>query len=129
MYDNRCKNCLGIELVEQFLYHYMKQPYIQGTDDNKDIDGFDEVKIVFKLWATIDWNDLTSLKLSLSKLIDLLCEKIDKIIPQSFIARSQSSYLAYLKENNWVQLGHCFGRFCWKLFIFNTRWNTVIPQE
>ena len=54
MYDNRCKNGLGIELVEQFLYHYMKQPYIQGTDDNKDIDGFDEVKIVFKLWATID---------------------------------------------------------------------------
>ena len=63
----------------------MKLPYIRDTDDNKDIDGFDEVKIGFKLWTTVDWNDLTSLKLSLSKLIDLLCEKIDKIIPNHLL--------------------------------------------
>ena len=42
------------------------------------------------------------MKLSLSEFINLLCEKIDKIPPppppNSFIARSQSNYLAYLKE-------------------------------
>ena len=32
----------------------MKQPYIRDTDDNKDSDGFDEVKIGFKLWTTVD---------------------------------------------------------------------------
>ena len=52
----------------------------------------------FKLWTTTDRTDLTSMKLSLSKFIDLRCGKTDKIISQSFIARSRSSYLAHLKE-------------------------------
>ena len=38
------------------------------------------------------------MKLSLSKFTDLLCENIDKITSHSFIPRSQSSYLAHIKE-------------------------------
>ena len=45
-----------------------------------DSDDFDEVEIDFKQWTTIDRTDLTSMKLSHSDFIDLLCEKIDKII-------------------------------------------------
>ena len=73
---------------------------VQDTEDNEDSDDFNEIEIDFKQWTKADGTNLTSMKLSLSEFINLLCEKIDKITspPNSFIARSQSNYLAYLKE-------------------------------
>ena len=53
-----------------------------------DSDGFDEVETDFKQWTTTDGTDLTSLKLSLSEFIDLLCGKIDKLTSHSFTVRS-----------------------------------------
>ena len=50
----------------------MSQTDVQDTEDNEDSYDFDEVEIDFKQWTTTDQNNLTSMKLSLSKCIDLL---------------------------------------------------------
>ena len=72
--------------------------YVQDTEDNEDNDDFNETEIDFKQWATADGTNLTLMKVSVSEFINLLCKKIDKITSNSYTARSQSNYLAYLKE-------------------------------
>ena len=40
---HQCINFPGIEPVEQFLYHYMRQTDVQDTEDNENNDDFDEI--------------------------------------------------------------------------------------
>ena len=106
-----CKNCPGIELVEQFLYYYMRQIGVQDAEENENSDDFDEVKIDFKQWATMNQINLTSIKLLFREFIDLLCEKIDKITHTHLLYGYNQVTWHILKE----QLGlmrHFLGRFC-----------------
>ena len=93
------------------LYHYIRQTYVQDTEDNEDSGDFDEVEIDFTQWTTTDWTDTTSMKLSLSLFINLLYGKIDKIISHSVITRSQASYLAHLKETIRANMAIVLGDF------------------
>lgn len=36
------------------LYHYIRQTYVQDTEDNEDSGDFDEVEIDFTQWTTTD---------------------------------------------------------------------------
>ena len=47
---HRCKNCPGIEPTEQFLHHYMRQKYVQDTEDNEVSNNFDEIETDFNNW-------------------------------------------------------------------------------
>ena len=45
---DRCKNYPGIEPVDQFLHHYMRQKYVQDTEENEVSNDFDEIQTDFK---------------------------------------------------------------------------------
>ena len=38
---HQCKDYPGTKVVEQFLYHYMRQTDVQDTEDDEDSDEFD----------------------------------------------------------------------------------------
>ena len=65
---DRCKNYPGIEPVEQFLHHYMRQKYVQDTEENEVSNDFDEIQTDFKQWITTDRTDLISMKPSSNSL-------------------------------------------------------------
>ena len=92
---HRCNNCPGIEAAENFLQQNMTQTHGQEYENDEDEE---ERTIDFKQWTTTDRTDLLTMKLPLNEFIELLCEKLDKITPHSFIAKSQSKYLKNLKE-------------------------------
>ena len=44
----RCKDCPEIEPIEEFLHHYMRQKYVQDTEDNEVSNDFDEIETDLK---------------------------------------------------------------------------------
>lgn len=90
--DNRkcmlrlCEQCPDITVLKTFL----EQKFEEYDPD--DI-------IEYSQWVSTDRMDLVRQVSKLSDFIDLLVSKIGKLIPHSFVAKSQSAYLRNRKEN------------------------------
>ena len=71
--------------------------FIEGelmkTDDDNQVDDYEDVEITFQQWSTCDKAEMISCTLSLDEFIEQLCEQLDEINSRSFIARSQFQYL------------------------------------
>ena len=92
---HRCNLCAGIQVVQHFLIQFLRQT--QEPEEDFQSDENEELTIDFKQWTT-DRTDLLTMKLSLNEFIELLCEKLNKIISHSFVAKLQANYLKYLKQ-------------------------------
>ena len=89
----RCKNCPGIEPTEQSLHHYMRQKYVQDTEDNEVSNNFDEIETDFKKWITTDRTDLKSMKLSSNSLSYFLKRQIKS--PPTHLLQGHNEMLGY----------------------------------
>nr|XP_047128383.1 uncharacterized protein LOC124809024 [Hydra vulgaris] len=80
---HRCPLCPGITALKEFLTEKF---------DNTD------KEITVKQWQHTDRTTLINQKINIEDVIDLICNKIDKLISHSLIAKSQANYLIDCKE-------------------------------
>ena len=55
--------------------------------------------IVYKQWVSVDRSTLETISQSADDFVDSLCEKLEVLLPHSFIARQQSSFQEELKSD------------------------------
>lgn len=91
-YLGKCKLCPGTTLFKQRLS--------QLFDDN-DID-----EVTFKQWISVDRDKLETMIQPADDFLDSLTEKLQILLPHSFIAKEQNAFLTYtkteLEENEYV---------------------------
>ena len=85
---HRCNKCLGIEKAYKFIQKIL----------NGDVEDYLDFDVTFMQWVTIDRSNLITQTLSADNFLSFLCEKLDSITANSFIAKNQSQYLKKLKE-------------------------------
>ncbi len=83
-YLSACCSCPGISGLKQRLKSLM--------DDNL-IDS-----VVYKQWVSVDRSTLETFSKSADDFVDALCEKLEVLLPHSFIARQQSSFQMELRS-------------------------------
>ena len=54
--------------------------------------------VVYKQWVSVDRSTLETFSKSADDFVDVFCEKLEILLPHSFIARQQSSFQTQLKE-------------------------------
>lgn len=81
----RCNSFPGIELL------------MEQISDIFSIHGIDE--IIYKLWTATDRTSLITICRTLEEFLETFKAKFISLLPHSFLAIEQSSYLANLKEN------------------------------
>lgn len=80
----RCGSCPNEDWLKIFLH--------EKFEDLEDT-------ITFKEWTAVDRTELITRQLTVTEYIDLLVEKMIKLIPHSYIAKQQSKYLKNRKED------------------------------
>jgi hypothetical protein len=80
---HRCPLCPGIAALKEFL---------TAKFDNSD------KEITINQWQHTDRTTLINQKINIEDVIDLICNKIDKLTSHSLIAKSQAKYLKDCKE-------------------------------
>ena len=53
--------------------------------------------VVYKQWVSVDRSTLETFSKSVDDFVDPFCEKLEILLPHSFIARQQSSFQTQLK--------------------------------
>ena len=66
--------------------------------DINDDDDDDNLTVTFKRWVAVDRSDLISQTLPIIDYVELILKELYKVIPHSFIAKSQSAYFKERKE-------------------------------
>ena len=89
-----CESFLGVNAVKKVI-----EGELMKTDDDGQVDDYDDAEITFQQWTTRDRVELIFCTLPLDEFIEQLSAQLDEITSHSFIARSQSQYLNKLKEN------------------------------
>ena len=89
-----CESFLGVNAVKKVI-----EGELMKTDDDGQVDDYDDAEITFQQWTTRDRVELIFCTLPLDEFIEQLSVQLDEITSHSFIARSQSQYLNKLKEN------------------------------
>ena len=84
-YFSACCSCPGISGLKERLKSLM--------DDNL-IDS-----VVYKQWVSVDRSTLETFSKSAYDFVDALCEKLEILLPHSFIARQQSSFQKELRSD------------------------------
>ena len=82
-YFGLCTACPGISAFKEHLKEYMDVHLI----DN----------VVYKQWVSVDRCSLETVSKSADDFVDFFCEKLEILLPHSFIAKQQSSYQSELK--------------------------------
>ena len=84
-YLNRCDACPGISVVKETLTHSMDANLIDS--------------IVYKQWVSVDRCTLETISKSADDFVDIFCEKLETLLPHSFIAKQQAHFYSQMKEN------------------------------
>ena len=84
-YLNRCDACPGVNLVKERLTRLMDTNLIDS--------------IVYKQWVSVDRCTLETIIKSADGFVDSFCEKLETLLPHSFIAKQQARFYTQLKEN------------------------------
>ena len=88
-YLNQCASCPGVSLLKERLKTLM--------DDNL-VDN-----IIYKQWVSVDRCTLETFSESADNFVESFCEKLEKLLPHSFIAKQQSQFQSELKSD--LQVG------------------------
>lgn len=81
----KCNKCPGIENLKAKLNQLLEQ---------NDID-----EITYKQWVSVDRDNLETMIGQADVFVDSLCEKLEILLPHSFIAKQQAAYLSERKSN------------------------------
>lgn len=84
-YLNRCDACPGINVVKERLTRLMDTNLIDS--------------IVYKQWVSVDRCTLETIIKSADGFVDSFCEKLETLLPHSFIAKQQARFYTQLKED------------------------------
>ena len=84
-YFNICHSCPGISALQEALKEFMDFHLIDS--------------IVYKQWISVDRCTLETVNKSADDFVDTFCEKLEALLPHSFIARQQSSFQNELKTS------------------------------
>ena len=82
-YLGTCCSCPGISGLKQCFNSLMDDSLIDS--------------VVYKQWVSVDRSILETISQSADDFVDSLCEKLEILLPHSFIARQQSSFQVQLK--------------------------------
>lgn len=81
-----CDNCPSNEILKTFIMSKFDE-----------WDPYDE--ITFSSWVSTDRTQQVQFTVTFKEYLDILLEKLEVLIPHSFITKSQAQYLKYLKSN------------------------------
>lgn len=81
----KCIKCPGIENLKARLHQLLEE---------NDID-----EITYKQWISVDRDNLETMISQADVFVDSLCEKLQILLPHSFIAKQQAAYLSERKSN------------------------------
>lgn len=84
-YLGTCTNCPGTKNLQDFL---------EKIFDENDIDS-----ITYKYWASKPRTSLTTVVKDFSQFVAEFCEKLKSLLPHSFIAKEQATFVRTLKES------------------------------
>ena len=84
-YLNTCTSCPGISQLNEHLREVM--------DDNL-VDN-----VVYKQWVSVDRCTLETVSKSADDFVDAFCEKLQVLLPHSFIAKQQSAFQTQVKSD------------------------------
>ena len=114
-YLSACTPCPGISELKERLRSL--------TDDNL-VDN-----IVHKQWVSVDRSTLETISKSSDNFVDDFCEKLEILLPHTFIAKQQSSFQTESKSN--LQPGEilAIADFSEKLFLCATRCSPRLALE
>ena len=83
-YLGNCCSCPGVLGLKECLRKLMDENFVDT--------------IIYKQWVSVDRCTLETLTTSADEFIDSFSEKLESLLPHSFIAKQQSSFLAHLKS-------------------------------
>ncbi|GBN79207.1 hypothetical protein AVEN_75562-1 [Araneus ventricosus] len=87
-----------IELVKKFYQLDEQSRILPGMKDVAKFEDYDDEDIVeYNQWVSTDRTEMIRCSTSVGELIEKLVEKLNKLIPHSYIAKSQSSFFKNLK--------------------------------
>lgn len=84
-YFGKCKNCPGIDVLENFLNEIFEENNID--------------ELTYQCWISKPRTTLETLTVVSSEFISDFCEKITELLPHYFIAKSQARFMKSLKES------------------------------
>ena len=84
-YFNRCDACPGISVVKETQTRLMDTNLIDS--------------IVYKQWISVDTFTLETISKPADEFVDSFCEKLETLLPHSFIAKQQACFYSQLKED------------------------------
>lgn len=84
-YFNHCPNCPGIEVLRDLVTEVMENS------------GIDEIR--YKQWVSTPRTTLETTIKSAFEFVDDFCEKIQSLLPHSFVAKKQSAFLRHRKDS------------------------------
>ena len=82
---NFCSSCPGISILKEALKTFM---------DNHLVDN-----VVYKQWVSVDRCTLETFSKSADDFVDAFCDKLEVLLPHSFISRQQSSFQSKIKSD------------------------------
>ena len=82
-YFGVCKSCPGISALKENLKEHMD---VHLIDD-----------VAYKQWVSVDRSTLETVSKSADDFVDEFCEKLEILLPHSFVAKQQSSFQSELK--------------------------------
>jgi len=83
-YLRACHSCPGVSMLKDRLKALMDENLIDT--------------VVYKQWVSVDRSTLETFSKSADDFVDVFCEKLEILLPHSFIARQQSSFQTQLKD-------------------------------
>ena len=88
-YLGECNHCPGIDELKEQLTTVLDENMID--------------KVIYKQWLSVDRTTLETLSASSDQFVDTLCEKVELLLPHSFIASQQAAY--YSEQISSLQQG------------------------
>ena len=85
-YMGTCESCPGINVLRE---------YLSAVMDDHIIDN-----VIFKQWVSVDRSTLETFSKSADDFVEIFCEKIQTLLPHSFIAAQQATFYKDTKETS-----------------------------
>lgn len=82
---NQCEKCPNIQILSELLINLLNKECIHN--------------VLFSKWTSTDRSNLVTEKLPIEDFVKELCDRLNFLKPHSFIAKQQSLYLEYQKQN------------------------------
>ena len=87
---NKCEDCRGFENVVDFVGNEICKK--QGADDT----------VFFKQWEKVDCSELMDDQLPVDEFLEVIVEKLKKLLSHHFIYKQQENFLKNKKENECI---------------------------